>query len=57
MASNWTDYQEEVAQFFRSLGCIANVEKKIEGARGTHSVDIWVTFNTFGIDTNWLIVS
>ncbi|MBT2772124.1 restriction endonuclease [Halomonas sp. ISL-60] len=55
MASNWKEYQEEVAEFFRSLGCNTQIEKKVDGARGTHSVDVWVTFNVLGIDANWLI--
>jgi hypothetical protein len=55
MASNWSEYQQEVAEFFRSLGCTAEIEKQIVGARGTHDVDVWVTFSVLGVETKWLV--
>ena len=52
---NWRRYQEETAEFFRSLGCEADVEAKVLGARAEHRIDVWVRFNKFGIETKWVI--
>lgn len=52
---NWKEYQEVTAQLFRQLGCKAEVEKIVKGARGEHEIDVWVTFSTHGIETKWVI--
>lgn len=51
----WKDYQEEVATFFRSIGCHAEVEKRVSGARGKHQIDVFVTLRSFGIDVIWIV--
>jgi hypothetical protein len=52
---NWKRYQKEIAEFFRSLGCDADVEAKVAGARAEHQVDVWVRFKRFGVGTCWVI--
>ncbi len=52
---NWKQYQDETAKFFRSLGCDADVEAKVAGARAEHTVDVWVRFRRFGLETKWVI--
>jgi hypothetical protein len=55
MANDWKEYQQEVAQFFRSLGLTATVEAQVEGIRGIHAIDVWVIFNRYGFDTKWIV--
>ena len=52
---NWHEYQEAVAEVFRNLGCSAEVGKTLEGARGTHDIDVYVTFEKFGYECRWII--
>jgi len=49
---SWRVYQHQVAEFFRKLGCSADVEKKVTGARNTkgYKVDVWVTHRHLGLD-------
>lgn len=51
----WRQFQEETAEFFRSLGCSAQIEAKIIGARAEHKIDVWVRFTKFGLETKWVI--
>jgi hypothetical protein len=51
----WRQFQEETAEFFRSLGCDAQVEAKVIGVRAEHKIDVWVRFTKFGLETKWLI--
>jgi hypothetical protein len=52
---DWKHYQDEAAAFFRELGCVVEVEAKIQGARALHKVDVCVTFSQHGLETRWLI--
>jgi len=52
---NWRQYQEQTADFFRSLGCQADVEARVPGARAEHKVDVWVRFRKFGLEANWVV--
>ena len=52
---NWREYQEAVAEVFRSLGCTAEVNKTVFGARGPHDVDVFVTFEQFGQRSYWIV--
>lgn len=52
---NWRDYQEETAQFFRSLGCDVEVNATIKGVRTDHEIDVWVCFNRYGLETKWVV--
>lgn len=51
----WRDYQEDVAEFFRKLGCDAEVDARVQGARANHKIDVWVTFHRFGLEHKWAI--
>ncbi len=51
----WHDYQEAVAAAFRELGCSAEVDKTVTGARGRHKIDVYVTFEKFGQECRWII--
>lgn len=53
--TDWRDYQLQVAAFFRKCGCEAEVEVTVEGARGTHDVDVLVTFHRHGLLCKWVI--
>lgn len=52
---NWKQYQEQTAKFFRTLGCEAAVEVTVKGARAKHTIDVWVRFNKFGLETTWVV--
>lgn len=55
MAKDWNGYQEEVANFFRTLGLAATTNATVEGARGCHKVDVWVISNRCGFNVKWLV--
>ena len=50
---SWQDYQEAAAEVFRDLGCTADVNKTVSGARGTH--DVYVTIPQFGQECRWIV--
>ena len=52
---DWRDYQGAVAEVFRQLGCSAEVDKTVTGARGQHDIDVYVTFEKFGHECRWII--
>ena len=52
---NWREYQEAAARIFRKLGCSAEVEKPVRGARNRHKIDVYVTFDKFGYQCRWII--
>lgn len=52
---SWQAFQQEIAEFFRQLGCNAEVEAKVQGARAKHEVDVWVTFSRFGLTQKWAV--
>ena len=55
MSGNWRDYQEQAAEFFRSLGFVATVGAKIQGVRATHEVDVWVAYERYGLHHKWVV--
>ena len=55
MTTDWKEYQEEAALFFRSLGCEATVDAFVRGARASHKVDVWVCFDRFGLKITWVV--
>lgn len=52
---DWKRYQNETAEFFRSLGCDVEIEAKVAGMRAEHKIDVWVRFKKFGLETRWVI--
>lgn len=51
----WKEYQEEVADFFRSIGLIAKTDVVLSGVRTTHEIDVVVDINIAGFDIKWII--
>jgi hypothetical protein len=51
----WQDYQVDVADFFRSLGCTVEVEATVQGIRTRHMVDVWALNERFGLFTRWVV--
>lgn len=52
---DWREYQEAVADLFRSLGCEVETNETVQGARAEHDIDVWVTFRRFGLQNKWII--
>ena len=55
MASEWSEYQEEAAAFFRSLGLDAETNVTRQGVRTTHEIDVVVKSRHAGFEVVWLI--
>lgn len=51
----WEKYQQDIADLFRNLGCKADVDQSVKGARGTHKIDVWVTFSRYGMHIGWAV--
>ena len=51
---NWNEYQEAVAEVFRSIGAEVETNFKASGARGIHDVDVWIKLKEFGIQMTWI---
>lgn len=51
----WSDYQEEVAKFFRALGLDAETNVTIRGVRTSHDVDVVVRSKHAGLKITWLV--
>ena len=52
---DWRAYQEEVAAFFRSQGCIVDIEITVQGARAKHDIDVYVRFYRNSLECKWVI--
>jgi hypothetical protein len=52
---DWKDYQQEAAEFFRSLGLDANTDVTIQGVRTKHDVDVLVKSHHYGFDVTWIV--
>jgi uncharacterized protein YbaA (DUF1428 family) len=52
---NWKEYQSRTAEVFREAGCNADVEAIVEGVRGEHEIDVYVTFEQYGITCTWVV--
>src|SRR6266481_5274441 len=53
--ADWSEYQEEVAQFFRDLGLAAETNESMIGSRTKHAIDVVVRSKQAGIDVTWLV--
>ncbi|MBA1364897.1 restriction endonuclease [Burkholderia gladioli] len=53
--TDWRAYQEATAEVFRRLGCNAQVDFRVTGARATHDIDVYATFLRSGILCTWVI--
>jgi len=52
---DWKKYQEDAAEYFRSLGMTAHTDQAVRGARSSHDVDVLVTSHYLGFDITWII--
>ena len=50
---DWKELQVAVAELFKSVGCAAEIEKKVKGARGEHSIDVYVQFEMLCLICIW----
>lgn len=55
MAADWSEYQEEAAKFFRSLGLEAETNVTITGVRTDHDVDVLVKSRHAGFEITWIV--
>ena len=55
MTEPWEKYQEEAADFFRSLGVEVSVNAKVDGVRTSHDIDVLVRSHHIGFDITWLV--
>ncbi|WP_068707935.1 restriction endonuclease [Oerskovia enterophila] len=53
--ADWFDYQEEVAEFFRSLGLDAKTNVTIPGVRTDHDIDVVVSGRSVAFEFRWLV--
>ena len=55
MANDWKEYQEEAAEFFRSLGLKAETDVTVQGVRTTHDIDVYVRIDVAGFEVRWIV--
>lgn len=55
MAKAGSSYEHEAAAFFRTLGLTAEVGKRVDGARGGHDIDVWVTGKLHAFNIRWVV--
>src|SRR5476649_2559669 len=55
MMPPWKEYQQEAADFFRSLGLTASTDITLQGVRTTHDIDVLVTIDVAGFDVRWIV--
>lgn len=55
MATDWKDYQEEAAEFFRTLGLNASTDVSLQGVRTSHDVDVLVEIDVAGFPVKWVV--
>ena len=51
----WSQYQDEVAGFFRLLRLEAETNQQVDGARSAHNVDVVVRSRHVGLEVLWLV--
>lgn len=54
-SKKWYEFQELIAEHFRSLGAIAQTNISVEGIRTKHDIDILVLTKFLGADIKWVI--
>jgi len=55
MTQDWRNYQDEAAEFFRSLGMTAQVDATVQGVRTSHDVDVLATLPYAGLEIRWVV--
>ncbi|MFH6971521.1 restriction endonuclease [Flavobacterium petrolei] len=51
----WYNFQEDICNYFRSLGATAETNVSIQGVRTTHDIDILVKTKFLGHDILWIV--
>jgi restriction system protein len=51
----WKQYQEDAADYFRSIGLNAETDVSVNGVRSKHDVDVLVTSHYVGFDITWIV--
>jgi len=49
LTEDWNEYQEEAAEFFRSLGLEAKTNSTVRGVRTTHDIEYWLSHNMLAL--------
>ncbi len=52
---DWSDYQDDVADFFRSLGLQAETNLTLQGVRTSHDIDVVARSEHVGFSLLWVI--
>ena len=52
---DWKNYQEEVAEFFRSIGLEAETDVSLQGVRTKHDIDVLVKSIHAGFEIVWIV--
>lgn len=55
MREDWSDYQEEAAAVFRSLGFEASTNVTVDGVRTSHDIDVVVQSAHAGFPVTWIV--
>jgi hypothetical protein len=55
MAPKWYDFQEEICEYFKSLGFEAETNKTINGVRTKSDIDVLVKTKFIGQELTWII--
>lgn len=55
MKKDWYTFQEEIRNHFKSLGCQAETNVRIDGVRTSHDIDILVQTKFLGHNLKWLV--
>jgi restriction system protein len=53
--TDWADYQERAADFFRSIGLDAKTNVSLKGVRTSHDIDVVVSSEHVGFDLLWVV--
>lgn len=55
MENDWYLFQEEIKEYFQELGCEAETNVTVKGARTNHDIDILVKSKYLGHNITWII--
>ncbi len=51
----WKQYQENTAEYFRSIGLNASTDVTVKGIRTNHDIDVLVVSHYVGFDITWVV--
>lgn len=55
VVTQWSQYQEDVAEFFRSIDLEAETNVSLIGTRTSHDVDVVIQGSLAGLDLLWIV--